>query len=168
MQAFANQAGKVVFNGTLGSGPTFGVKQSASFTFVQTSGSPAAPITGTSLLLKVTNGVGSTNNPARYIRVQYQTTNGGRVLVQTTINGNVNNPTFTTLGTFSSGVFTTGDTLTAVAYVDGSVDVWKTTAANVTTYLGHSATSGFTGSGRIGIQLPANARVDDFRGGTLP
>jgi hypothetical protein len=167
-QAFANSAGKAIWNGTLGGGPVFGAKQSASFSFVQTNGNPAAPITGTSLLLKVTNGVGTTTNPASYIRVQYQTTNGGQVLVQTTLTGNANNPAFTTIGTLSSGAFASGDKLTAVAYPDGSVDVWKTSAANIITYLGHTATSAFTGSGRIGIQLPASARVDDFTGGTLP
>lgn len=168
LQAFANSAGKAFWNGTLGGGPTFGTWQSASFTFVQSNGSPTAPLTGTSLLLKVTNGVGTITNPASYIQVQYQTTSGGRVLVQSTLNGNANNPTFTTIGILPSGLFATGDTLTAVANPDGSVEVWKTSAAGVTTYLGRTPTSTFTGSGRIGIQLPASARVDDFRGGTLP
>ena len=141
---------------------TYGAKQGAAFTFA------TAPLTGSSLLLKVTNGGGSNANPASYIRVQYQTTGGGQVLVQTTTNGNNVLPTFTTIGTLPSGAFATGDRLTAVANADGSVDAWRTTAANVTTYLGRTATSAFTGTGRIGIQLPTNARVDDFRGATVP
>jgi hypothetical protein len=61
-----------------------------------------------------------------------------------------------------------GDRLTAVANADGnSVDIWKTDAANVTTYLGAvTVTNGaFSGTGRIGLQLPPTATVDDFRGG---
>ena len=109
---------------------TYGAKQGAAFTFATT------PLTGSSLLLKVTNGAGSNNNPARYIRVQYQTTAGGRLLIQSTTNGNVLVPTFATLGTLASGAFATGDRLTAVANADGSVDAWKTTAGNVTTLPG--------------------------------
>ena len=125
-------------------------------------------LNGSSLLIKVSNGGGSAANPANYIRVQFQTTNGGRVLVQTTTNGNTFTPNYTTIGTLASGLFATGDTLTAVANADGSVDVWKTTAANVTTYVGRSGRPRFTGTGRIGIQLPGNARVDTFSGGTVP
>ena len=63
--------------------------------------------------------------------------------------------TNTTTGTLPSGAFAIGDTLSAVANVDGSVDVWRTTAANVTSYLGRTtAAPAFTGTGRIGIQLP--------------
>jgi len=164
-QAFAAVPGFAYWNN-----PTtgYGSKQGAAFTFVQNGGSPSAPQNGSSLLLKVTNGSGSTSNPANYLRVQYQTSSGGQVVVQWTNNGNVLSPAYTTLGTFASGTFVTGDRLLAVANADGSVDVWKTSAANVTTYLGHSAASTFTGTGRIGIQLPTNARIDDFRGGTLP
>jgi hypothetical protein len=156
-QAYALLAGQANWSAS-----SFGNKQGAAFTFVTT------PATGASLLLKVTNGAGSANNPANYLRVQYQTTGGGQVLVQRTTNGNVLVPTLTTLGTLASGAFATGDTLTAVANADGSVDVWRTTAASVTTYLGRSSTSSSTGTGRIGIQLPIGARVDDFRGGTVP
>ena len=156
-QAFAILPGQTNWNAT-----TFGAKQGAAFTFA------TAPATGASLLLKVANGAGSNNNPASYIRVQYQTTGGGQVLVESTTNGNNLLPTFATLGTLTSGAFATGDRLTAVANADGSVDAWRTTAANVTTYLGRTATSAFTGTGRIGIQLPMNARVDDFRGATVP
>ena len=65
--------------------------------------------------------------------------------------------------------FAAGDTLTAVANADGSVDVWKTTAANVTTYVGHSsADCAFTGGGRIGMSMTATSNVDNFRGGNVP
>ncbi len=162
-QAFALLPGQANW-----SAATFGAKQGAAITFVQNAGSPTAPVSGSSLLLKVTNGAGSAANPANYIRVQYQTTGGGRVLVQTTTNGNNLVPTFTTTGTLTSGAFASGDTLTAVANADGSVDVWKTTAANVATYIGRTATSAFTGGGRVGIQLPLGARMDNFKGATVP
>ena len=66
--------------------------------------------------------------------------------------------------------FATGDTLTAVANADGSVDVWQTTAANVTTYVGHSAAdAAFTGGGRIGMRLrTGTSDVDNFSGGNVP
>jgi hypothetical protein len=96
-----------------------------------------------------------------FIRIRY---NAGQVFVETTGNFGVN---YASLGSFAA-TFATGDRLTALANADGSVDMWKTTAANITTYVGHTATSTFTGTGRIGLQLPANARVDNFSGGTLP
>ncbi len=130
---------------------------------MQSGTSPNAPITGSSLVLKATNGAGTNANPANYLRVQYQTTGGGLVLVQSTTNGNALLPTYTTIGVLPSGAFAAGDTLTAVANPDGSVDVWKNA-----TYLGQSPTSSFTGGGRIGIQLPIGARVDNFRGGNVP
>jgi hypothetical protein len=84
--------------------------------------------------------------------------------VETTINTGV---AFAAQGTFPA-TFTNGDTLTAVANNDGSVDVWRTSGATIS-YIGHSnSVAAFTGTGRIGIQLPANARVDNFSGGTLP
>ncbi|MGA8891256.1 MAG: IPT/TIG domain-containing protein [Anaeromyxobacteraceae bacterium] len=158
----ANQA-QAVLAGSASWAASFGAKQGAAFTFAST------PATGASLLLKVANGAGSSTNPASYVRVQYQTNGGGRVLVQTTTSGSNVFPTFTTTGTLPSGTFTSGDTLSAIANVDGSVDVWRTTAANVTTYLGRTtAAPAFTGAGRIGIQLPTGSRVDNFGGGTVP
>ncbi len=63
---------------------------------------------------------------------------------------------FTTQGTLA-GSFANGDTLTAVANTDGSVDVWKTTGTT-TTYLGRSsAVAAFAAGGRIGMQLPNGA-----------
>lgn len=151
-QAFAFSAGQAVWNN-----PTagFGTTQGAAFTFANTT------INNASLILKASGG--SAAAPSNFIRVQVQT---GQVVVQTTTNGNAGTPTFTTIGTFPS-TFANGDRLSAVANANGSVDVWRTTAANVTTYIGHSATSAFTGTGRIGMQLPTGARVDDFRGQSL-
>ena len=62
------------------------------------------------------------------------------------------------------------DTLSAVALETGTVNVYKTSGAT-TTVVGSVTIPGagfWTGTGRIGILLPANARVDDFRGATLP
>jgi SdrD B-like domain/Abnormal spindle-like microcephaly-assoc'd, ASPM-SPD-2-Hydin len=164
----ANQAQAPLLPGVANWTATFLAKQGAAFTFAQTAGAPAAPVSGSGLLLKVANAPGGNNaSPASYIRVQYATSGGGQVLVQTTTNGNNLVPTYTTIGTFNTGTFASGDTLTAVANADGSVDVWKTTAATATSFLGHSATSAFTGGGRIGIQVPATGRVDTFAGGTV-
>ncbi len=141
----------------------FGAKQGASFVFAQNAGQPTTTLTGSSLVLKATNGAGTNANPANYLRVQYQTTGGGLVLVQSTTNGNTLLPTYTTIGVVPSGAFAAGDTLTAVANPDGSVDVWKNAI-----HVGNSPASSFTGSGRIGIQLPVGARVDNFSGGNVP
>jgi hypothetical protein len=75
---------------------------------------------------------------------------------------------------FTTG-FVSGDTLTAQAEANGTVSVWKTSGAT-TTFLGSVSipTSGSgawtqgTGGGRIGMQLPAGARVDNFAGATVP
>ncbi len=133
----------------------FGAAQGAAFTFI------GSPSNTTALFMKASGG--SANTPQSYIRVRYLTSSGGQVSVQTTTNG----LTFSTLGTFSVAI-AAGDRLTARANTDGSVDVWRTTAANVTTYIGHSSPSAFTGGGRIGIYMPNNSRIDDFNGGTLP
>ena len=164
-QAFGNSAGEATWNGT---GSNFGSTQGAAFTFAT---APTGLLVPNSLILKASGG--STNNPSNYIRVGYVTLLN-QVWVSTTTNGNNFLPSYTTRGTMAA-TFASGDTLTARANADGSVDVWKTTAANVTTYLGHVAipTSGGgswsqgTGGGRIGLLLPNNARVDNFRGGNL-
>jgi hypothetical protein len=78
--------------------------------------------------------------------------------------------TFQTLLVGGSPFTTTlanGDRLVAQANGDGSVQVWKTTGANWT-YLGQTPASTFTAGGRVGMQLPAGARVDNFEGVTLP
>jgi uncharacterized repeat protein (TIGR01451 family) len=142
--------GSAIWNGTTN---IFGTKQSAAFTFTST---PAA-----ALFLKASGG--SANAPASYIRVRPV---GTQILVETTTNSG---SSYTTQGTFAAVNFVSGDRLTAVANADGSVDVWKTTSTNVTTYVGHSSpVAGFTGGGRIGMQLLVSASVDNFAGGTLP
>ena len=147
-QAFASVLGAAFWNvPTTG----FGAGQAAAFTFAN------APAGGSGLVLKVTGS--SATLPTNFIRVQYQTTGGGQLTVATTTNGGLS---YTTRGQTMTAAFVTGDTLAAAAYADGSVAVFKNGA-----FVGRAAGTGFTGTGRIGIQLPANARVDDFRGDTL-
>jgi uncharacterized repeat protein (TIGR01451 family) len=153
--AFANSGGNAYWNGTTGGGPTYGNKQAAQFTLAN------ATVNGDSLILKSSGGVvlGTSQNA---IRVRYDSV-AGQVVVETT---NVF-AIFTQTGALPASLVN-GDTLTALANTDGSVDVWKTTAANVTTYLGRSAAAAaFTGTGRIGIQLNSGAFVDNFAGGTV-
>ena len=149
-------AGWAMWNGA---GTPFGIRQGAAFTFanapVTSSGTPS------SLLLKASGG--SANTPASYIRVSYT---GGSVEIATTTN---TGGSFTSRATFAA-TFASGDTLSAVALDTGTVNVYKTTGAT-TTVVGAVTIPGagfWTGTGRIGILLPANARVDDFRGATLP
>jgi uncharacterized repeat protein (TIGR01451 family) len=145
-QAFALLTGQAIWNGPAA---VFGARQAASFTFANTTLNNAA------LILKTTGG--STALPTNFIRVRYSS---GSVVVATTTNSG---GTYTTRGTFPA-TFTNTSTLTAAANADGSVDVWQGS-----TYLGRSAAvPAFTGTGRIGMQLPTNARVDNFSGGTLP
>ena len=142
--ANANFPGNAVWNAPAGG---FGPKQGAAFTISNTT------VNGDALILKASGG--SAAVPTTFIRVRLTAT---QVVVETTANGGF---TSTNLATFASA-FANGNTLTAVANADGSVDVWSGT-----TYVGRSATSSFTGGGRIGIQMPTNARVDNFAGGTL-
>jgi hypothetical protein len=146
----------LIGNGYWNVPPTgFGTTQGASFAIAN------ATINGDSLILKA-SGTVTLGVAQNFIRVRVTAT---QVIVETTTN---NGLTTAAQGTFAV-TFALGDTLTAVANIDGSVDVWKTTAANVTTYVGRSApVAAFAGTGRIGIQLPTNARIDDFAGGTVP
>jgi len=160
-QAFANTAGQAIWNGSGGGGPTYSANQGAAFTFVQNAGSPAAPLANSALILKASGGTAAA--PANFIRVLY---NGTQVVVATTTNSG---GLYTTRGTFSA-TFATNDTLTAIARADGTVYVYKTNGAT-TTLLGIATIPGagfWTGTGRIGMQLPTGARVDNFRGGTVP
>jgi len=118
-------------------------------------------VAGQSLLLKASGGTAP--NLTTYLRVRIA---AGSVIVERTTNGNVANPTFAALGSFAAN-FANGDTLTAVANLDGSVDVWRTAAGGPSTYLGHSATSASTGGGRIGLQMAPLSQVDNFAGGSL-
>lgn len=133
----------------------FGVRQGAAMTLA------GGAVPGQSLLLKASGGVAP--NLTTYLRVRIA---AGSVVVERTTNGNLANPAFTALGSFAAN-FANGDTLTAVANADGSVDVWRTAAGGQSTYLGHSATSASTGGGRVGIQLAPLSQVDNFGGGSL-
>ena len=66
--------------------------------------------------------------------------------------------------------FTSGDTLSATASAAGTVNVYKTTGSTTTPVATVTIPgAGFwTGTGRIGLQLPNGARVDNFGGGTTP
>jgi hypothetical protein len=143
---------------------TFGAKQAASVLI--TNNPPtvgATPVNGASLVLKA----GSTTIPANFIRVRY---NAGNVIVETTNAGGL---AYATAGTLVQA-FVTGDTLTAMIDATGMAYLWKTTATSVTSFVGNvqlptTGTNSFTtGTGRIGIQVPTNSRVDNFSGGTVP
>ena len=147
----ANQAsdlgvpGQAMWNGV---GSTFGSSQGAAFTFANTPGN------NTALVLKASGGM-LLSVPQRFVRVRYT---AGSIRVELTSNYGLS---YTSLAQFTASPVT-GSPLTAVGNADGTVDVWLDTA-----YLGRSSNSGL-GTGRIGIQLPVNARVDNFSGGTLP
>ncbi|MGC2193987.1 MAG: Ig-like domain-containing protein [Terriglobales bacterium] len=151
-QAFGIVAGAATWN-VPGSG--FGTTQSAAFTFANSTVNNAA------LVLKATGGTAAL--PSNFIRVQ---ATGSQVVVATTTNSG---GTYTTRGTLA-GTFVSGDTLTARVDATGAVFVWKT-SGGADTYLGSvtiTPNTGWTGTGRIGLQLPTNGRVDDFAGGTTP
>jgi hypothetical protein len=145
--------GQAVWNVPVGG---FGAKQGAAFTFANTT------LNNSALILKATGG--SAASPANFIRVLY---NAGSVTVATTTNSGI---TYTVRATLAA-TFANGNTLSAVANADGSVDVWQNT-----TFIGHviiptvgvGAWTQGTAGGRIGIQLPAGARVDNFSGQTVP
>jgi uncharacterized repeat protein (TIGR01451 family) len=149
--ANANSAGTAYWN------TSFNSKQGAALTFANST------VNNVALLLKASGGTA----PAltNFIRVLYTSGSNGSVTVQTTTNGGGSYSPGTTLNNIGS--LASGNTLSAVANADGSVDVWKT-VGSTTTYLGRVTGTGFTGSGRIGIQLPSGARVDNFSGGNIP
>ena len=96
------------------------------------------------------------------------TFSGNRILVSTTTTGGLS---YSDLGSVAipTGSFASGNTLTAVINnTTGTVDLWKTNGG--VTYLGQvgGLTVGFTGGGRVGMLLPNTARVDDFKGATVP
>ena len=143
--------GMAIWNGA---SSVFGTKQGAALTL-----SVAPNITG--LFLKASSG--TANAPLNYIRVH---PSGTSVIVETTTNSG---GAFTIRGTLTGANFVSGDRLTAVANANGSVDVWKTTSASVTTYVGRSsAVAAFSGGGRIGLGMLVTASVDNFAGGNVP
>ncbi len=155
-QAFAILPGQALWNNPPAG---FGSNQGASFVF------SSAPANNTVIFLKGT--AGTATAPQNYIRILLTSTS---VAVGTNAGA-----TFTTRATYSGVTFAVGDTITAVAYGDGKVEVFKT-SGGVTSLVGSVAipTSGAgawtqgTGGGRIGVILPLNARIDDFKGGNLP
>jgi uncharacterized repeat protein (TIGR01451 family) len=157
-QAYALLAGQAMWNGT---SPTFGPKQGAQITFSN------AILSNTSLILKASGG--SSASPSKFIRVRYQTTNGGRIVVSTTLNGG---GSYTQQGTDLAVAFANGNKLGVVVSSTGVVSIYKT-VGTTTTLVGTrqvpiTGAASFTGSGRIGIQLPTGGRVDNFSGGTMP
>lgn len=154
-QAYAYSNGQAIWNTPSGG---FGGDQGAALTFVND------PLFGTglvqpALILKAT---GATVLPTNYIRVAYtkDTSNVTWATVASTTNSGSN---FTTHGNLAA-TLAAGDTLTAFARSNNTVQVWKT-SAGATTYLGSvNVPSTFT-SGRIGMRLPTGQRVENFSGG---
>jgi uncharacterized repeat protein (TIGR01451 family) len=156
-QAFALISGQAMWNS---SSATFGSKQGAQLTFATNT------LSNTALILKATGG--SAAAPQRFVRVQYQTNGGGRIVVSTTTNSGGN---YTQRGTNLAVSFANGDKLGAVVDSTGLVSIYKTTGATTTLVgtrqLPTSGGSTFPGGGRIGMQVPTNGRIDNFSGGTL-
>ena len=159
-QAYALITGQAMWNPA---GATFGPKQGAQITFANTT------LNNTALILKASGGSAST--PSKYIRVRYQTNNGGQIIVSTTINSGNN---YTQLAGNLAVAFVTGDKLGVVVESSGVVSIYKTSVATgLTTLVGTrqaliTGTSSFAAGGRIGIQMPTGGRVDNFSGGTMP
>ena len=158
-QAFVNETnngGRAIWNSSI-----FGAQQGAAFTFANNNRD------GSSLILKASGG--TLINPTNFIRVRFETTNGGRIRVATTTSG----PGGLTLqGTIPGVSFANGNTLTAMVNSTGMVYVWKTAGAT-TTLLGSVQLPNnalwTTGTGRIGMQFTnTSVRIDNFSGGTVP
>jgi hypothetical protein len=147
----------------------FGAKQAAAFAIASnTRVNDALELDATG---NVTLGVS-----ANFVRVQL--TNTTTITVATTTTSGL---TYTTAGTLTGfTAVNSGQTLTALldgtnAVAAPTVYVWRTDAANVTTFLGAvqiAPNALWQGGGKIGMQLPFNAttpaRVDNFAGGTVP
>ncbi len=140
-QASAALTGNAFWNG---SGADFGANQAAGFTVAN------ATVNGDSILLK-SSGSFFLGAYANQIRVRFT---GTQVLIETTTNG----ISYTTVATMT-GALSSGNTVLARADALGRVDVWINGV-----WIG-SGSTGVTGGGRTGIQLPTGARADDFRGG---
>jgi uncharacterized repeat protein (TIGR01451 family) len=152
--ANANIAGNAYWNVT----PTgFGAKQGAALTIANTT------LNGDSLILKATGTV-TLGVAQNFIRVNY--TGAGNVVVSTTTNFGVGTTSSVTLNNANS-TFANGDTMTALVDATGALTVWKNTTLVGTVTLPNVALW-TTGGGRIGIDLQAGARVDNFAGGTVP
>jgi uncharacterized repeat protein (TIGR01451 family) len=149
-QALALAAGSAYWN------LAFGDRQWAAMTVAN------ATFANDALVLKATNLVA--NVATSFIRVRIV---AGGVEVST-VSG-LTTTTATLTGAAAS--FANGNRLTAAVDAAGTVFVWKTAGAT-TTLVGSVQLAGdpawTTGNGRIGLSLPAGARVDDFAGGNLP
>jgi hypothetical protein len=116
-------------------------------------------------MLKASGGGATTSVPTNFIRVRL---NGANVQVQTTNNAGA---TYTTQVSVPAA-FVAGNTLTAMALADGTVAVYKNGvlipgAVVVIPTTGTGSWAQATGGGRIGMQLPSGARVDNFVGQTV-
>jgi hypothetical protein len=120
-------------------------------------------LNGDSLILKATGTV-TLGVAQNFIRVNY--TGAGNVVVSTTTNFGVGTTSSVTLNNANS-TFANGDTMTALVDATGALTVWKNTTLVGTVTLPNVALW-TTGGGRIGIDLQAGARVDNFAGGTVP
>ncbi|MEP6658692.1 MAG: hypothetical protein ABJD24_02110, partial [Acidimicrobiales bacterium] len=167
--------GPAYWNGT---SPVFLAKQGAAFTFVNSGGVPAAPLTGSALLMAVTGSPSGSIYPSG-VRVMY-TTGAASSIVNTatvsvpsgTVDPSAANNTATDTVTFSgnrvlvstitgttsvtdigsvpipTGSFATGNTLSAIVNGDGTVDIWKTNGG--VTYLGRVSGAGLTAAAYVG------------------
>lgn len=136
----------------------FGADQAASLTLAGHPVRSARVPVG--LILKADGGTGT--RPARYILASYA---GGAVTVATTIDAG---STFTARARFSSRLGR-GDSLTAVAKADGTVEIFVNDRLVGVVKLPLKGTGAWAagGGGRIGMQLPRGTKVDYFAGGTV-
>jgi uncharacterized repeat protein (TIGR01451 family) len=145
----------------------FGARQAASMVLtnnpVVNGGAAAA---GSSLVLKATGALipvlATTPN---FIRVAYN--GAGNLGITTTTNGGLTTTSAATINNANS-TFVTGNTLTAMVDAGGVVYVWKNNATFVGSTTLPNVAAWTSGTGRIGMQLPNGARIDNFAGGTVP
>jgi uncharacterized repeat protein (TIGR01451 family) len=156
-QAFANSAGTAYWNVPAAG---FAAKQGAGFTFAN------APVNGSSLILKASGTLSLLGVRQNFIRVNYT---AGTVVVSTTEPGGILGlPTTTVHGTLNNAnsTFLLNDAMRTMVDATGTVYVWKNN-----TFVGSVSLPNValwtTGAGRVGMQLPAGARVDNFLGGTV-
>lgn len=168
--AFCNNTGAIPPCGLGGiafwTTPAFGAKEGAAFTIAN------ATLTNDALILAA-SGTPLASVYPNYVRVLIS---GGTATVATTTNAGLAYTAAGSVALPAGATFANGDTVTAV--IDGStavaaptVYIWRTTSANLTTYLGSvqiTPNALWQAGGRVGVQLPAGARVDNFAGATVP
>ncbi|NOT83530.1 MAG: choice-of-anchor D domain-containing protein [Methylococcaceae bacterium] len=159
-QARANLAGTTgyAYFNTVGA-----ATQGAGFTFANTT------VNNTALFLKATGPIGVlavSGQLQNAIRVQY---NAGNVTIATTNNGDALVPTYTTVGAAipTGGNLVNGNGLRTAVDNTGKVWVWKVVGATTTllTPAGvqlPNVALWTTGGGKVGMQLPNGAIVDNF------